>query len=95
MFDDMWDIPRLYVSACSNSCQLVPLHPIIISILFYHYKELKQCISEVERIENRVNSSKKKEEKWLTMKKKEEEEETPTSTLDSYFTKAKLPLSEK
>jgi hypothetical protein len=27
-FDEMWDIPRLYVSACSNSCQLVPLHPI-------------------------------------------------------------------
>jgi hypothetical protein len=50
-FDEMWDIPRLYVSACSNSCQLVPLHPIIISILFHHYKELKKCISEVEQIE--------------------------------------------
>jgi hypothetical protein len=42
-FDEMWDIPRLYVSACSNSCQLVPLHPIIMSILFHHYKELKEC----------------------------------------------------
>jgi hypothetical protein len=49
-------------SACSNSCQLVPLHPIIMSILFHHYKELKQGISEVERIEEaRVNSSKNKE----------------------------------
>ena len=47
-FDEMWDIPRLYISACSNSVQLVPLQPIIISILFYHYKELKECISEVE-----------------------------------------------
>jgi hypothetical protein len=28
VFDEMWDIPRLYASACSNSCQLVPLHPI-------------------------------------------------------------------
>jgi hypothetical protein len=47
-FDDIWDIPRLYASACSNSSQLVPLHPIIMSILFHHYKELKECISEVE-----------------------------------------------
>jgi hypothetical protein len=56
-FDEMWDIPRLYVSACSNSVQLVPLQPIIISILFHHYKELKECISEVERIEETSNSS--------------------------------------
>ena len=56
-FNEMWDIPRLYVSACSNSVQLVPLHPIIISILFHHYKELKECISEVERIEDHVNSN--------------------------------------
>jgi hypothetical protein len=39
-FDGMWDIPRLYASACSNSVQLVPLHPIIVSILFHNYKEL-------------------------------------------------------
>jgi len=49
------------------------------SILLYHYKELTECISEVERIEARVNNSKKKE--WLTKK-----EEVPT-TLDSYFIK--------
>ena len=29
-FDDMFDIPRLNPSACSNSVQRVPLHPIII-----------------------------------------------------------------
>jgi hypothetical protein len=50
-FDEMFDIPRLYVSACSNSVQLVPLQPIIISILFHHYKELKECIAEVKEIE--------------------------------------------
>ena len=49
-FDEMWDIPRLYVSACSNSVQLVPFHPVAISILFHHYKELKECISEVGQI---------------------------------------------
>ena len=70
----MWDIPRLYVSACSNSVQLVPLHPIIISILFQHYKELKECISEIDQIEDQVNSS-KKEEEWLGEEVEEEKEE--------------------
>jgi hypothetical protein len=53
-FDEMWDIAKLYVSACSNSCQLVPLHPIFISILFHHYKELLQCIREVEEFEREI-----------------------------------------
>jgi hypothetical protein len=87
-FDDMFDIPRLYLSACSNSVQLVPLHPIIMSILFHHYKELIQLISEVEQIEStRVNSSSSKMKKeWLKTKeeKLEDKEEMPT-TLDGYF----------
>jgi len=37
-FDEMWDIAKLYESACSNSVPLVPLHRIVISILFHHYK---------------------------------------------------------
>jgi hypothetical protein len=33
MFDEMFDIPRLYITACSNSVvQLEPLHQIVISI---------------------------------------------------------------
>ena len=89
-FDEMWDIPKLYVSACSNSVQLVPLHPIIISILFHHYKELKECISEVEQIEGAnsrgTDSSKKRD--WLMEEEEErqEEEEAPATTLDGYFT---------
>jgi hypothetical protein len=53
----------------------VPLHPIIISILFHHYKKVKECISEVERIEEeaRVTDSKNNEE--LTIKKEEEKQE--------------------
>ena len=81
----MWDIPKWYISACFNSVQYVGLHPILMSILLYHYKQLTECISEVERIETRVNSKKK----W-SMKKKEEEEqekeeEMPITTLDGYF----------
>ena len=75
-FDEMWDIPRLYASACSNSCQLVPLHPIIISILFQHYKELKECISEVEQIQeaSRVTNKSSKKKQWLTTKEEEEDD---------------------
>ena len=67
-FDDIWELPKFYISSCSNSVQYVRLHPILMSILLYHYKELTKCISEVERIEAKVNSKKKE---WLT--KKEEE----------------------
>ncbi len=56
-FDEMWDIPRLYVSACSNSVQLVPLHPIIISILFHHYKELVECKKQVSKLMDDDNNS--------------------------------------
>jgi hypothetical protein len=49
-FEEMRDIPRLYVSARSNSVQWVPLQPIAISIIFHHYKELKECILEVEEM---------------------------------------------
>jgi hypothetical protein len=34
------------------------LAPILMSILLYHYKQLTKCISEVERIEDRVNKGK-------------------------------------
>src|SRR5215217_9740712 len=88
-FDEMWDLPKFYISACSNSVQYVRLHPILMSILLYHYKQLTACISEVERIEAKVNSEKKE---WSSIMKKEEEvkheekEEMP-NTLDSYFVK--------
>jgi hypothetical protein len=56
-FDEMGDLPKWYISACSNSVQYVRLHPILMSILLYDYKQLTECISEVERIEERVNRS--------------------------------------
>jgi hypothetical protein len=81
-FDEMWDIPRWYISACSNSVQYVRLHPILMSILLYHYKQLTECISEVERMETRVTNIKKR--RGLTIKE-EVPTTTTTTTLDSYF----------
>jgi hypothetical protein len=50
----MWDIPRLYIKACSNSVQLVPIHPIFVSILFHHYKQLIEVMTQVEQNEARI-----------------------------------------
>jgi hypothetical protein len=66
----MWDIPKLYITACSNSVQLVPIQPIFISILFHHYKELMELKAQVEQI--------KEEVEW-------HEYVTNSRALDSYF----------
>jgi hypothetical protein len=66
----MWDIPSWYISACSNSVQYVRLHPILMSILLYDYKELTQCISEVERIEARVNNRRSSSKKGIGLTKR-------------------------
>ena len=72
-FDDMFDIPKFYISACSNSVQYVRLHPIMMSILLYHYKQLTKCISDVEQIESRVNNKYGRGLTTTTIKEKEEE----------------------
>jgi hypothetical protein len=50
----MFDIPRLYITACSNSVQLVPVQPIFISILFHHYKQLMELKAQVEQMSTKV-----------------------------------------
>jgi hypothetical protein len=56
-FDEMWDIPRQYVMACSNSVQLVPFQPIAMSILFHHYKELLECEKQINKLMDNNNNS--------------------------------------
>jgi hypothetical protein len=92
-FDEMWDIPRLYTSACSYAVQPVRLYPILMSILLHHFKELTECIKEVERIEVKVNNTtmNKKTEGWTRKEEerqheKEQQEEMPT-TLDGFLMK--------
>jgi hypothetical protein len=64
-FDEMFDIPRSYISACSNAVQPVRLYPILMSILFHHYKQLTEYISQVEQMSTKVEG--------LQEKKREEE----------------------
>jgi hypothetical protein len=75
LFDDMFDLPRLYTSACSYAVQPVRLYPILMSILLYHYKELTKCVKQVEEIEARLNISKNKG--GLLTREHEEEKEQP------------------
>ena len=46
-FDDMFTIPRLYLSACSGAVKLVRIFPIFMSIAFHHYKELLQMVEQL------------------------------------------------
>jgi hypothetical protein len=41
MFDEMFSYSRLYNAAGVVACKPVLLHPILMSIIFEHYKQLK------------------------------------------------------
>ena len=42
MFDKMFSYSRLSNSAGSNACRPILIHPILMSIVFEHYKQLKK-----------------------------------------------------
>jgi hypothetical protein len=48
IFDDMFAISHLYNSACSYSAKYVRIHPIFMSIIFHHYKQLTKLTEQIE-----------------------------------------------
>jgi hypothetical protein len=74
-FDEMFDIPRLYTSACSYAVQPVRLYPILMSILLHHFKELTECIKDVERMEAKVNNTMNMKAEDLVKKEEEEQKD--------------------
>jgi hypothetical protein len=46
MFDEMLSYSRLYNAAGVMACRPVLLHPILMSIMFEHYKQLKKLETE-------------------------------------------------
>ena len=48
VFDNMFDIAHLYNSAPSYSVKPIRLHPIFISIIFHHYKQLTMIAKQIE-----------------------------------------------
>ena len=47
VFDQMFSYSRLYNSAGSNACRPTLIHPILMSIIFEHYKQLNKIVNEV------------------------------------------------
>ena len=39
-FDDLFITARLYISACMISCRPVRLEPILMSVVFHHFKQI-------------------------------------------------------
>jgi hypothetical protein len=48
IFDDMFDISILYNSASSYSAKYVRIHPIFMSIIFHHYKQLSEITEQIK-----------------------------------------------
>ena len=48
-FDEMLDYSRLFNSAGSNACRLTLIHPILMSILLEHYKQLEELRRSVQK----------------------------------------------
>jgi hypothetical protein len=53
-FDEMFDISRSYISACSYAVQPIRLYPILMSILLHGYEQLMECNSQVEQMSTKV-----------------------------------------
>jgi hypothetical protein len=90
-FDKMFDIPRLYTSACSASVQIIRIHPILMSILLHHFKQLTECIEQVKEIEVKVKEEEEEKQGLRMMPKRQVQQyhhmkEQESDILDSYFT---------
>jgi hypothetical protein len=69
------------LSLLSYAVQPVRLYPILMSILLHHFKELTECIKEIERIEAKVNNSSKQ----ISMNQIRKEEEKLSTALDGFL----------
>lgn len=43
-FDRLFVIARFYISACMMSCRPVRIYPIMMVMVFYHYKQLRAIV---------------------------------------------------
>ena len=53
-FDDMFSIAHLYNSACSFTTKPIRIHPVFMSIIFQHYKQLMKIKEELEKKKDKV-----------------------------------------
>lgn len=50
IFNDLFDISVLYNSASAYSAKYVRIHPIFMSIIFHHYKQLLKMSEEINEV---------------------------------------------
>jgi hypothetical protein len=48
IFDEMFSISHLYNSACSYAANPVRIRPILMTIIFHHYKKLMRLSKEIK-----------------------------------------------
>jgi hypothetical protein len=53
MFDQMYDYFKSHSAACSNACKPVVIHPILMSIIFQHYKQVTILMQQQTNDNNR------------------------------------------
>ena len=51
LFDDLTDLPHLYRTSCMYSANSIVIHPIFMSIIFHHYKQLQELVKKVETLD--------------------------------------------
>ena len=51
IFDDMFEISILYNSACVYSAKYIRIHPIFMSIIFHHYRQLVKISGQIDQEE--------------------------------------------
>ena len=51
IFDVMFEISILYNSACVYSAKYVRIHPIFMSIIFHHYRQLVKISGQIDQEE--------------------------------------------
>ncbi len=56
VFDEMVSIPRFYNVAGTMACKPVLIHPILMSIIFEHYKQLTKIGNEQSRSMEQVKN---------------------------------------
>ena len=57
VFDDMFAISHLYNSASSYPAKYVRRHPVFMSIIFHHYKQLSKLYEHMEEKNNLQDTS--------------------------------------
>jgi hypothetical protein len=49
-FDRMFDVPRLYISCCGAATNPILIQPIMMSMIFHHFKQLDRLVERVEKL---------------------------------------------